>query len=462
RKPMNNRRAPERKGPVVVEGLATRRMAWEIIHKVTQEGAYASLLLDEKLRGCGLSPEDRRLVSRLVYDTLENLFYIDEALKQVMAKPDTEPKLVNILRLAACQLMLEDRIPESAAVNTAVALCKEQGMEGLAGVCNGILRNLVRKQEELVWPDPETEPIRARSVKHSVPEWLVRRLDADWGTETADALMAARQQESVTVRPNLMRLDDAEFEALLGKKVWRKEKAAVPHAWHIAGMADIGSDTDFVGGNFSIQGESSMMACLALAPQRGMQVLDACAAPGGKACYLAEMMAGTGRVQAWELHDHRTKLIAAQAKRLGLENIRPMTRDASKLREDTIRTMDAVLVDAPCSGLGTMADKPDVKLRAKEESVAELAALQKQILESCAQYVKPGGVLVYSTCSILKEENEQQVTAFLASHPEFKLEKLPDTIPEQFRCHEDVGLQLLPSRDHVGGFYIARMRRSRV
>ena len=293
------------------EGLATRRMALEIIREVTENGAYASLCLNEKLTRSGLSAADRRLVARLAYDTLEHMLYLDYALNQLMAKPDTDIKLRNILRLGACQILIEDRIPESAATNTAVMLCRELGMEGLGGVCNGILRNLIRKKDELVWPDPEKEPIKARSIKYSVPEWLVNQLDNDWGEETANALMACHQQETVTVRPNMTRTDDAAFEKLLEKKVWGHEKATVPHAWHIRDMADIGQDADFQNGEFSIQSESSMMACMALDVKRGMQVLDTCAAPGGKSCLIAEMMNGTGRVQAWDKHEHRVSLIAA-------------------------------------------------------------------------------------------------------------------------------------------------------
>lgn len=444
------------------EGLATRRMALEIIREVTENGAYASLCLNEKLTRSGLSAADRRLVARLAYDTLEHMLYLDYALNQLMAKPDTDIKLRNILRLGACQILIEDRIPESAATNTAVMLCRELGMEGLGGVCNGILRNLIRKKGELVWPDPEKEPIKARSIKYSVPEWLVNQLDNDWGEETANALMACHQQETVTVRPNMTRTDDAAFEKLLEKKVWGHEKATVPHAWHIRDMADIGQDADFQNGEFSIQSESSMMACMALDVKRGMQVLDTCAAPGGKSCLIAEMMNGTGRVQAWDKHEHRVALIAAQQKRLGLDNIRPMTRDALKLREDMIKTMDAVLLDAPCSGLGTMADKPDVKHRVQPENVAELVETQRALLETCCQYVKPGGVLVYSTCSVLRDENDKQIAAFLERHPEFKLDKLPESIPEQYRKHAETGLQLLPHRDGTEGFYIARMKRSRV
>lgn len=460
------RGAPKRPGnrpAVPTDGMPARRLALEIIRQVTENGAYASLCLDEKLRGCGLSPEDRRLVSRLVYDTLEHVMYLDHALDQVMARPDTDIKLRNILRLGACQILLEDRIPESAATNTSVNLCKELGMEGLAGVCNGVLRNLIRQKDELTWPDEEAEPIRALSIRYSVPAWLVERLMADWGHDTAVGLMQGHHEASyTTLRPNLTKLDDDAFEALLKKKVWQYEKGQVPHAWRVRGTMDIALDIDFARGNYAIEGESSMMACMALEPRRGMTVLDCCAAPGGKTCYLAEMMGGTGRVQAWDVHAHRADLVAAQARRLQLENVRPMMRDALKMRDDLRETMDAVLLDAPCSGTGDMADKPDVKLRVTEESVRELAETQKNLLDTVCAYVKRGGVMVYSTCSVLKDENEHQIAAFLERHPEFTLEKMPESIPEKFRAQEGMGLQLMPHRDGVGGFYIARLRRKRL
>ena len=444
------------------EGLPARRLALEVIREVTEKGKFIHLVMDEKLRNCTLPLIDRRLAARLAYDTIENQMYLDHALNQLMAKPDCDIKLRNVPRLGACQILLEDRIPESAACNTAVALCKETEMEGLAGVCNGILRNLVRQKDELKWPDPQENPVKALSVRHSVPEWLVEKLLSDWGDEAIN-LMAFHSHDSyITVRPNLTKLDDAAFEAFLNEKVWEHESGKVAHSWRIRNMAEIAHDAGFVGGKFSIQSESSMMAAMAVEPKKGMQILDCCAAPGGKSCLMAEMMGGSGRVQAWELHEHRTELITAQVKRLGLENVRPMTRDAAVRRPDLEGTMDAVLLDAPCSGLGVMADKPDVKYRVTPESVEEIVRTQRQLLDAVAPYVKKGGVLVYSTCSVLKEENVRQAEDFLARHPEFELAKLPESIPAEFRQHEDVGLQLLPSRDGVEGFYICKMKRKRI
>ena len=224
---------------------------------------------------------------------------------------------------------------------------------------------------------------------------------------------------------------------------------------------DIARDADFLNGSFSIMTGGSMIACLAMDVKRGNQILDCCAAPGGKTCYLAELMSGTGRVQAWDIHEHRKELIEAQARRLGLENVRPMVRDALKRREDLFQSMDAVLLDAPCTGLGMLAEKPDIKLHITEENLQELAGIQQRMLDTVCEYVKEGGTLVYSTCSILPEENEQQAEAFLKRHPEFEAADLPVTVPEKYRQHRKTGLQLLEYRDGVEGFYVCRMKRKR-
>ncbi len=451
---------PERKPEA--EGLRARRIALRVIRQVTEQGAYASLSLDNALENCGLISADRRLVTRLVYDTLDHLMYLDHVLSQVMAREDTDIKLRNILRLGACQILLEDRIPESAATNTCVQLCAETGMEGLKGVCNGILRNLVRKKDELIFPDPAEEPDKADALRFSMPEWLWKRIREHYGREEAAKIAGTRiNTDTWTIRPNLTRMTDEDFEKLLEKKVWEKEKTDLPHAWRIRGAMDIARDADFLNGSFSIMTGGSMIACLAMDVKRGNQILDCCAAPGGKTCYLAELMSGTGRVQAWDIHEHRKELIEAQARRLGLENVRPMVRDALKRREDLFQSMDAVLLDAPCTGLGMLAEKPDIKLHITEESLQELAGIQQRMLDTVCEYVKEGGTLVYSTCSILPEENEQQAEAFLKRHPEFEDADLPATVPEKYRQHRKTGLQLLEYRDGVEGFYVCRMKRKR-
>ena len=424
------------------EGMAPRRIALRVIRQVTEQGAFASLCLDKSLENCGLISADRRLVSRLVYDTLDHLIYLDWCLGQVMAREDTDIKLRNILRLGACQILLEDRIPESAATNTCVQLCVENGMEGLKGVCNGILRNLVRKKD------------KADAIRFSLPEWLWIRLREAYGREEAQKILSTpRGTEGWTVRPNLTKLTDEDFEKLLDKKVWEKEKTDLPHAWRIRGAMDIARDADFTGGNFSIMTGGSMIACLAMDAKRGKQILDCCAAPGGKTCYLAELMGGTGRVQAWDLHEHRTSLIEAQAHAL-VQTTLDLGNGAHLAGE--------VLLDAPCTGLGMLAEKPDIKLRVTEESLRELTEIQRKMLDTVCAYVREGGTLVYSTCSILPEENEQQAEDFLRRHPEFEAAALPETVPEKYTQYRKTGLQLLEYRDGVEGFYVCRFRRKRI
>lgn len=451
---------PEKRG----EDLPTtnaRKVALQIFRDVVRNDAYASLSLDDQMQRANLTQLDKRFCASIVYRTIENLIRIDHVLSFYLKDENKlEEQVKDILRISACQLLFHDRIPANAIVDEAVKLTRMLGLEGLTGATNAVLRSMVREPERVQMPKPEEGP-RYLSITYSVPVWLADRLVKAYGAAEAEKICAYRNDAHYTViRPNLMRLDDAAFEKLMERKVWEKEKGNVPHAYRVRMASEIARDDDYFAGNFSIQGESSMLSAQILGVRPGMQVLDCCAAPGGKTAYMAEMMNGTGRVYAWDLHEHRVTLIRAMAKRLKLENIRPVVRDATVLREELIGTMDAVMLDAPCSGLGVMDNKPDIKYRATQESVKELTEIQQKLLETCCQYVKRGGYMVYSTCSMLPEENEEQVKRFLASHPEFVLAPLPDTVPENLRkLYGENGLQLLPHRDGIEGFFIAKMRK---
>ena len=251
-----------------------------------------------------------------------------------------------------------------------------------------------------------------------------------------------------------------DFERFLQSNHIAYAPGTVSGAYRVTQPGEMTARPEYRQGLFSIQSESSMLAARALCARPGQSLLDACAAPGGKTAVLAEAMHGTGRVYAWDLHEHRVALIRAAAQRLGLDNVRPMQRDASMLREDLIQTMDGVLLDAPCSGTGVMLSKPDIKYRQSAESVEALTQTQGRLLDTCSQYVRPGGLLVYSTCSILPEENAERVRAFLESHPAFRPAPLGELLPERLRPLEQDGMvQLLAHRDGMDGFFIARMRR---
>lgn len=441
-----------------------RRLAWAVLCDVHQKGAYASLSLDEHLRTArNLKPEDRRLVTQLVYGVLENQLQLDDALNRLMDHPTHEPSQQDILRLGAYQILFLDRVPDSAAVNEAVKLTKAVGMEQAAGFINAVLRNLSRGKDTMEWPKQEEDLRTYLSVMGSMPLWLVDELIAAYGEEEAERVIFYREKEHpVVVRPNLTRTTDEAFEALLAKKGWRREKGLARHTWLTYGVSEITFDPDYRAGLFSIQGQSSALAAEAMQAKPGMKLLDACAAPGGKSAYLCESMQLTGRVFAWELHEKRAQLLEGMRRRLGLDNLRISVRDAGDFRADLEGTLDGVLLDAPCSGLGVLSQKPDIKLRLKKEDIPAIVDSQKRLLNTVCRYVKPGGTLVYSTCSILPCENAELVKAFLESHPEFALETLPLSFPEELRrLQGPYGLQLLGCRDGVEGFFIARMRRTR-
>ncbi len=456
-------RRPVAEAPKPTMSLGARRVALDTLADVHQRGAYASLALQKRLNESRLSPADKRLCTALVYGVLENQIKLDYALDQLMDRPTNEAIQRDILRLGAYQILLLDRVPDSAAVNESVNLVKAMGMESAAGFLNAVLRNLSRGKGALAWPRREDGLTAYLHVEYSQPMWIVERILADYGEELGEKILSARSTSHETViRPNSMRLTDEELEKRLTQKEWTWTRGLVPHAYLVSGVGDPTQDDDYRKGLFSVQGQSSMLAAMSVGVKNGMHVLDACAAPGGKACYMAETMQGTGRVFAWDLHEHRVKLMEGAKRRLGLENLRLVIRDATLYREDLDATMDAALLDAPCSGLGVADDKPDLKHRVAEQNVAELVETQQKLLDTVCRYVKPGGVLVYSTCSILKDENERQIKAFLQRHPEFSVEALPESVPETLRNQQTaLGLQLLPGRDGVEGFYIARLRKGR-
>ena len=444
-------------------GLNARRLALDVLTDVREKGAYASLALGERLRAAHLSPEDRRLATGLVYGTLENQLKIDYALDRLMDHPTREPVQRDILRMGAYQILFLDRVPDSAAVDEAVKLTRAMGMEAACGFINAVLRNLSRGKDEIAWPDREADLTGYLSVKGSMPRWLVEKLVAAYGPEEAERVILYREEEHpVCVRPNLTRLSDAEFVTLLHEKGWRAERGLAPHAWLIYGAGDLAADADYRAGRFSIQGQSSMLAAEALEVRPGMKVLDACAAPGGKSAYLCEKMQLTGRVYAWELHEKRAQLLEGVRRRLGLDNLRISVRDALDFRPDLEDMLDGVLLDAPCAGLGVLSQKPDIKLRLKEEDIPAIVDTQGRLLDTVCRYVRPGGALVYSTCSLLPEENADRVRDFLETHRNFALDPLPASFPAELRERQTAcGLQLLGCRDGVEGFFIARMRRVR-
>ncbi|HIS02446.1 MAG TPA: 16S rRNA (cytosine(967)-C(5))-methyltransferase RsmB [Candidatus Pullichristensenella avicola] len=437
--------------------ISAREVARQALSDVVRSGSYVSAALDRHLNTSGLSAEDKRLAASLFYTAVENRLLLEARLASFWTERP-EPVVEDILHIAAAQLLLMDRIPDHAAVDEAVKQTRAVGRDGLAALVNGVLRNLIRARDA-----GELAEIADPAVRYSVAPELARRLIAAYGEEEAEKIMADRPRPSQTIRFNRIKTDAAGFEAYLKSHDVIFERGVVPGAYRCPAAGNLARLDGYRNGYFSIQGESSMLAALAVEPRPGMNVLDACAAPGGKSALIAESMGDVGRVYAWDVHEHRVELIRAAKRRLRLDCLRPAVRDARQAYADFELYMDAVLVDAPCSGLGVIADKPDIKYRFTDAQMESLLPLQAAILENCARFVKVGGLLVYSTCTILPEENERQVAAFLERHPEFAPEPGADYLPEPLRARCENGMaQFLSHRDHVEGFFIARMRRKGV
>ena len=444
--------------------LAPRRVALETLLDVSRSDAYASLALDKRLAQAAFGPRDRAFVTQLVYGTLENRMTLDWRIDQFLeGEKELDLTVREILRMGAYQLFYLDRVPDMAAVDESVSLARAMGLEPLTGLVNGVLRSMIRGRDSVVFPKPDEGAERYLSVMFSAPRELVRMLIDAYGEHEALEILRYRPQErDVTIRVNYLRCDDARLRALLADSEMEFVPGIAPGTYRVKHAGDLTRMRAFQNGLFTIQGESSVIAARMVGAKPGQTVLDACAAPGGKTAILSEMMNDTGRVYAWDTHAHRVELIRGTVNRLKLENVRPAVRDAAAPREEMAMTLDAALVDAPCSGTGVMVEKPDVKYRVSAEGVAALCRMQAEILDSVAPMVKVGGTLVYSTCSILPQENAGQVRAFLARHPEYKVLPMGAELPEKLAAHETAeGLQMLAHRDGTDGFFVCRMRRVR-
>ena len=442
--------------------LAPRRVALETLLDVSRSDAYASLALDKRLAAAGLYHRDRAFVTQLVYGTLENRLTLDWRIDQFLdGEKELDATVREILRMGAYQLFYLDRVPDMAAVDESVSLTRAMGLEPLTGLVNAVLRSMIRGKESVVWPKPQEDPVKYLSVMFSAPADLVRLLIDAYGEHGALEILRYRPKDrDVTVRVNYLRCDDARLRSLFADDELEFSPGILPGTYRVHHAGDLTRMRAFQNGLFTIQGESSVLAARMVGAKPGQTVLDACAAPGGKTAVLSEMMNDTGRVYAWDTHAHRVELIRGTANRLKLENVRPAVKDASVERPDMAMTLDAALVDAPCSGTGVMLEKPDVKYRVTGEGVSRLMAVQRDILDAVAPMVRVGGTLVYSTCSILPCENAEQVKAFLARHPEYEMLPMAGELPQALSVQEGAyGLQMLPHRDGTDGFFVCRMRR---
>lgn len=440
--------------------MDAREAAMLALNACQRQGGWSDGALKKQLAAAELSGRDAALATQLCFGVLQNQMLLDFYLSKFSNIPlkRMEGKVVQTLRLGAYQMLFLTRIPHSAAVNSAVTLVKTHCKNPrAAGMVNGILRSMERSLQNMP-VIPQGDPVAYLSTLYSHPEWLVKEFILSLGEEeTAQLLAADNSQPPTAVMVNTTRTTAEELKAMLEAD----HVEAEPHPWlenclllHRTG--DLERLEAFQQGLFYVQDPASRMAVLAAGAKPGMKVLDCCAAPGGKSFAAAIAMENQGEIVSCDLHPHKKKLIQAGADRLGLTIISPKTADGKVFRPEWENAFDLVLVDAPCSGLGVIRKKPDIRYK-DPAPLADLPAVQLDILRNAARYVKPGGTLMYSTCTLLYRENGEVVETFLAENKAYKAETF--TLPGPVGPVQSGSVTLWPHRHGTDGFFISKMRR---
>ncbi|WP_368654767.1 16S rRNA (cytosine(967)-C(5))-methyltransferase RsmB [Ornithinibacillus sp. 4-3] len=441
-----------------------RNTILDIILRIEQDSGYSHLLINNEIKKKNISPKDEALLTEIVYGTIERKLTLDYYLSSFIKSNKKLDTWVSVLlRMSVFQMEFLDKVPSYAVIHEAVEIAKQRGHRGIASFVNGVLRNVQRKGV------PSTEdiadPIKRLSIETSHPEWLVKRWVAAYGLETTQAIC----EENLTKRPISVRVQplritrDAAMEQLEAEGL-TTEKSIFSKQGIIILQGNVLKSSLFKEGLITIQDQSSMLVGEMLSLEPELHVLDTCSAPGGKVTHIAEKMSDKGVIHAYDLHKQKIKLIQEKAKTLQLTSIQVSQNDARKLQSvHEKESFDRIIVDAPCSGLGVVRGKPDIKYSKQEADIERLATIQLDILESVASLLKQDGFLVYSTCTIDRKENEEVVQQFLENHPEFEVDpSFFRELPEEIRSSLGItewGLQLFPQTFHTDGFFLTRLKK---
>lgn len=438
----------------MTDGINIRELVLEVLLAVTKEEAYSHIALSAVLdKYQYLTKQERSFITRVSEGTLENMIELDYILNQFSKTKvnKMKPVIRCILRMGVYQLKYMDSVPASAACNEAVKLAERKGFRNLKGFVNGVLRNISRNLDEITYPDEKKQPLQSMSVKYSIPEWMLEQWSRDYGREKAESIAKAfREKKGTAIRTNMTKItpkalrESLEKEGITVTPVVLSDYPDFDYAMYISGYDYLAALPQFTEGLFTVQDVSSMLVTHVAAPKPGDYVIDVCGAPGGKSLHAAELMQGKGMVETRDLTEYKVGLIEENIERCGMNNIRARQMDARILEEDSVGKADLVIADLPCSGLGVLRKKTDIRYRMTEEMEKSLVELQREILPVVCQYVKHGGTLLYSTCTIDRMENEENTKWFLEQHPEFEL------VMER---------QIFPDEDGMDGFYMAKFVR---
>lgn len=443
---------------------AARETALKILYEINEKGAYSNIALNKHFSAHDLSDRDRAFITELVYGVVKWKLTLDRTVAACseIRMEKLSPWIKNILRLGTYQLLYLTRVPASAAVNESVNLARRYGHKASAGYVNAVLRNIAGGGGKDIVPDRAKDPVGHLSVRYSYPKWITERFVDLLGEEFAERLLeAGNRVPDLTVRANTLKTSaEGLIESLKSEGVESLPGKYVREAVIIKSQVSVTGLEAFRNGLFQVQDESSMLPAIVLAPQPGEKVLDACSAPGGKATHMAQLMRNSGLITAMDIHEHKLKLIKDAADRLGTGIIRTELHDAAIPVPQHEGAYDRVLLDAPCSGLGIIRRKPDIKWSKESRDVGSITALQRRLINSVSKAVRPGGVMVYSTCTLLPEENERIVRDFLNDNDDFCEDNIAALLPPGLSKYaRGCMLQVYPNRDGTDGFFIARLAR---
>lgn len=436
-----------------------RNIALKVLYKIDTNNAYSNIALDETLKENSnkLNEKDIGLISQIVYGVTTWKLTLDEIIKKYskIRLKKISPWIINILRMGAYQIIFLDKIPKSAAVNESVNLAKRYGHSASSGFVNAILRKISKDDyNELFNIENNIEKI---SKTTSMPIWIIEELlENNTIEEAQDICESLNFNPPLSIRINALKTTKEELKKIFEQKNIKYKEGTLNDFLYLYNVKNIENMEEFKNGLFTIQDESAGLSAIVLSPNENQNILDACSAPGGKTTYIAEQMKNSGSIEAWDIYEHRLKLVKENCQRLGIEIVATKEQDATKYDEKQNNKFDKILLDVPCLGIGVIKRKPDIKWQRKPSDIDEISSIQYEILSVCSNYLKEGGELVYSTCSILKKENEDVIEKFLNEHKEFSFANY--AINEKSNIKSNKYINIKPNKEH-DGFFICKLKK---
>lgn len=441
--------------------MKARKMAYNVLFDIEKNKNYSNMAINKHFKDCNLDKRDRGFATEIIYGVVENKIYLDYIIDK-LSKIKTNKlnlKVKILLRMGIYQILFLDSVSDYAGVNETVNLAKKIDNRS-SGFINAVLRNVIRQKETIGEVNIE-DPVDYLSTKYSYDRWIIRNWISNFGKDfTEDLLEANNEKPSIYLRVNTLKINRDELIQLLEKQEVKCEKVLfIDEAIKVNNLKNIENNELYKKGFFTIQDISSMLVGKVLNPKENSQVIDICSAPGGKTTHIATLMNNTGKVVSRDIYDHKINLIKNSVNRLGLKNVTVELFDALNLDKESVEKFDYVLADVPCSGLGIIRRKPEIKYKEKDE-LKDLPKLQREILQNASKYVKVGGTLVYSTCTVQDNENIEVVESFLQSNKRFEFEKI-ENINVDLENEDKGYIKIYPNVHGMDGFFIAKLKRVR-